>query len=182
MRVQIAPVTPGSLAERTIARGCKPRSTDTVVRIHHGPLQLSWSRRIGHCPPKAEIAGSSPAGSTARISLAREADCKPAVARFDPQARLHGPWSRGQGGSLLRGKRAFESRRADSGAHVHGTTEYSFPARIWLALLSKNQSQRRRCPWRLTKTCASYRRRRPCVLRPRRPRPTWRTRGECAPP
>ena len=54
----------------------------------------------------------------ARISLAREADCKPAVAGFDSQARLHGPWPRGQGGSLLRSRRAFESRRADGGAHV----------------------------------------------------------------
>ena len=66
----------------------------------------------------------------ARISLAREADCKPAVAGFDSQARLHGPWSRGQGGSLLRSRRAFESRRADGGAHVIGTTEHPFPVRI----------------------------------------------------
>jgi hypothetical protein len=70
----------------------------------------------------------------ARISLAREADCKPAVAGVDSQARLHGPWSRGQGGSLLRSRRAFESRRADGGAHAHGTTEYPFPVRIWLVL------------------------------------------------
>ena len=78
----------------------------------------------------------------ARISLAREAGRKPAVAGFDFQARLHGPWSRGQGGSLLRSRRAFESRRADGGAHVYGTTEYSFPVRIWLVLLSKNQSEK----------------------------------------
>ena len=55
-------------------------------------------------------------------------------------SRPHG--AAGQGGSLLRSKRAFESRRADGGAHVHGTTEYSFPVRIWLVLLSKNQSEK----------------------------------------
>ena len=33
----------------------------------------------------------------ARISLAREADCKPAVAGFDSQARLHGPLVQGTG-------------------------------------------------------------------------------------
>ena len=49
----------------------------TMVRVHPGALRLSWSRRIGHCPPKAGIAGSSPAGSTAaRFSLARAAACK----------------------------------------------------------------------------------------------------------
>ena len=79
----------------------------------------------------------------ARISLAREADCKPAVAGFDSQARLHGPWSRGLGSSFLRSRRAFESRRADGVAHVDGTTEYSFPVRIWLVL--RNQSAELTC-------------------------------------
>ena len=110
----------------------------------------SWRSWIARHRPKVKVARSSRAGDTmARISLAREAGRSPAVAGFDSRARLHGLWSRGKDGSVLRSRRAFESRRADGGAHVIGTTEYSFPVRIWLVLLSKNQSEK------LTSGCKS---------------------------
>ena len=37
-----------------------------------------------------------------RVSLAPEASCNLVVAGFVPQARLHGPWSNGQGNAFLR--------------------------------------------------------------------------------
>ncbi len=55
---------------------CKTVASASVVRVHPGALRLLWSRRIGRCPPKAKIAGSSPAGSAARFSLVRAAACK----------------------------------------------------------------------------------------------------------
>jgi hypothetical protein len=42
----------GSLAERTIAPGCKPGSPDTVVRIHHGPRHLASGNGLAAVPPK----------------------------------------------------------------------------------------------------------------------------------
>jgi hypothetical protein len=52
-----------SLAERTIAPGCKPGSTDTVVRIHHGARSHGPEDRTP--PSGGGSAGSNPAGSTA---------------------------------------------------------------------------------------------------------------------
>jgi hypothetical protein len=106
--------TPLTWGRSPVAAVRKTVALASVVRFHPGALMLLWSRRIGRCPPKAEIAGSSPAGSAAAHgSLAWEAVRKTAVARFDSGVRLHGPWSSGQDGGPLNRKRAFESRRAD---------------------------------------------------------------------
>ena len=76
-------------------------------------------------------------------SLAREAGCNPVIAGFDPRVRLHGPWSRGQGGSLLRSKRAFESRRADVVLTFMAQLNVrTLPVRIWLVLRSARISLR----------------------------------------
>jgi hypothetical protein len=81
---------------------------------------------IARMVPNHEVGRSNRPEDAARDSPGERRSAKPPDG-FDFR---RGPWSRGQGGSVLRSRRAFESRRADGGAHVIGTTKYPFPVRI----------------------------------------------------
>jgi hypothetical protein len=68
----------------------------SVVRSHPGALNVLVAQWIARVVPNYEVDRSNRSEDTrARVSLAREADCKPAVAGFDSQARLHGSSSKG---------------------------------------------------------------------------------------
>jgi hypothetical protein len=83
----------------------------------------------------------------ARISLVREADCKPAVLGSIPRRVSTARRPRDKDNDLLNRECAFDSRRADGGAHAIGTTEFlHLPVRIWLVLrFGTNQSEKLSC-------------------------------------
>ena len=120
------------------APGCKSG-------IPHGGS--SPSRRT-LCPRGAvdSARGSEPRGrpfESARghgAGLAGREAVRKTAGRVRPPPRLQARRPRDQGSGVLNRQCAFESRWADDGAHVYGTTEYSFPVRIWLVL--RNQSEK----------------------------------------
>ena len=86
-----------------------------------------------------EVGRSNRPEDTARDSPGERRSAKPPDG-FDSRRVSTARRPRDQGSGVLNRQCAFESRRADDDAHVYGTTEYSFPVRIWLVL--RNQFQK----------------------------------------
>lgn len=89
--------------------------------------------------PNHEVGRSNRPEDTARDSPGERRSAKPPDG-FDSRRVSTARRPRDQGSGVLSRQCAFKSRRADGGAHVYGTTEYSFPVRIWLVL--RNQSEK----------------------------------------
>jgi hypothetical protein len=91
----------------------------SVVRSHPGALNVLVAQWIARVVPNYEVDRSNRSEDTrARVSLAREADCKSAVAGFNSRRVSTARRPRDKGNGLLSRECAFESRRADGGAHA----------------------------------------------------------------
>jgi hypothetical protein len=101
--------------------------------------QASVAQWIARVVPNHEVGRSNRPEDTARDSPGERRSAKPPDG-FDSRRVSTARRPRDQGSGVLNRQCAFESRRADGGAHVYGTTEYSFPVRIWLVL--RNQSEK----------------------------------------
>lgn len=115
------------------------QASHTEVRVLPGAPYVLVAQWIARVVPNHEVGRSNRPEDTARDSPGERRSAKPPDG-FDPRRVSTARRPRDQGSGVLNRQCAFESRRAGGGVHVYGTTEYSFPVRIWLVL--RNQSQK----------------------------------------
>ena len=103
----------------------------------------SWRSWIARHRPKVKVARSSRAeDAMARISLVREAGCNPVCYWVRFPGASHGSSSKGSGQRCPKPSMRVRIAPGRPWCSRYGTTEHSFPVRIWLVLLSKNQSEK----------------------------------------
>lgn len=115
------------------------QASHTEVRVLPGAPYVLVAQWIARVVPNHEVGRSNRPEDTARDSPGERRSAKPPDG-FDSRRVSTARRPKDQGSGVLNRQCALESRRADGGAHVYGTTEYSFPVRIWLVL--RNQSEK----------------------------------------
>lgn len=115
------------------------QASHTEVRVLPGAPYVLVAQWIARVVPNHEVGRSNRPEDTARDSPGERRSAKPSDG-FDSRRVSTARRPKDQGSGVLNRQCALESRRADGGAHVYGTTEYSFPVRIWLVL--RNQSEK----------------------------------------
>ena len=115
------------------------QASHTEVRVLPGAPYVLVAQWIARVVPNHEVGRSNRPEDTARDSPGERRSAKPPDG-FDSRRVSTARRPKDQGSGVLNRQCALESCRADGGAHVYGTTEYSFPVRIWLVL--RNQSEK----------------------------------------